>query len=56
MHFIPRFETTKDSYGRLDRRLVYLHGLEPTLESGVLADRLAVLVWRRGSNELQAAS
>ena len=56
MHFVPRLETTKDGDGGLDRRLVNLYGLEPALESGVLADRLAVLVWRGGSDELQAAS
>jgi len=49
-------ETTKDRDGGLKRGLVDLHGLESALEGSVAFNVFAVLVWRCGSDELQATS
>ncbi len=48
-------ETAQDQDGVLDGRLSDPHGLEPTLERGVLLDR-AVLLERRGTHEVQLSA
>jgi hypothetical protein len=56
VRLVPLLEAAEDRHGVLDAGLADVHLLEPTLESGVLLDVLAVLVERGRTDEAQLAA
>ena len=50
---IALFKSAEDGDGVLNRRLIYLNGLEPAFERRVLFDVLAVLVKGRCADAVQ---
>ena len=55
-YLIALLQPTQDRDGILNRRLIYLHRLEPSLQGGVLLNILPVLIQRRRTDTVQLAA
>ena len=56
MYLVALLETTQDRDRILDGRLADVHRLEPALQRGVFLDVLAILIERRGADDVQLAA
>ena len=56
VHLVPLLEPAQDGDGVLDRGLIDLDRLEPSLQRGVLLDVLAIFIQRGGADAVQLAA